>query len=116
MPHDECTFRGFDLKKAWQEQEHIKSIPNLGSNKIGKQAVASIEPDFASVKQFTRLTMVFTSATQIHQMINMTAKPADKCTAILNSYDLIALRTDQEALADQAFTKSDADIISLDLS
>jgi len=49
-------------------------------------------------------------------MVNTTAKPADKATAILNSYDLVAVRTDQEALAEQAFTRSDADIISIDLS
>lgn len=49
-------------------------------------------------------------------MVNMTAKPADKATQILNTYDLIAFRTDQEALAEQAFTRSDVDIISIDLS
>jgi ribonuclease P/MRP protein subunit RPP1 len=49
-------------------------------------------------------------------MVNMTAKPADKATQILNTYDLIAFRTDQEALAEQGFTRSDADIISIDLS
>lgn len=36
---------------------------------------------------------------------------------MLNSYDLVAVRPlDQECLYEQAFTKSDADIISLDLS
>jgi len=36
---------------------------------------------------------------------------------VLNSYDLIAVRpVDSESLFEQAFTKSDADIVSLDLS
>lgn len=46
-------------------------MANLTASKVGKQAVASIEPDFKAVKQFTRLTMVFNSGAQIHQMINL---------------------------------------------
>ena len=91
-------------------------MANLASSKVAKQAMAHIEPDFKSIKQFTRLTMVFTNNSQIHQMINMPAKPADKATAILNTYDLIAIRTDEKALTEQAFTRSDADIITIDLS
>ena len=50
-------------------------------------------------------------------MINLGTKGADKSTQILNSYDLIAVRPlEKEALFEQAFTKADADIISLDLS
>ena len=50
-------------------------------------------------------------------MINLSAKPADKSTKILNTYDLISIRPGpSEALWEAAFTKSDADIISVDLS
>ena len=47
----------------------------------------------------------------------MGAKPGDKTTKIINSYDLVAVRPQEhENLFEMAFTKSDADIISLDLS
>lgn len=55
-------------------------MSKVGGNKVAKQAVANIEPDFKSVRQFTRLTMVFKNGAQIHQMINVTAKPAAKET------------------------------------
>lgn len=50
-------------------------------------------------------------------MINIGTKAGEKSTQFLNSYDLIAVRPhDNESLFEQAFTKADADIISLDLS
>ena len=50
-------------------------------------------------------------------MINLGAKTGDKTTKILNTYDVIAMRpTQTQDLYEQAFTKGDADIISLDLS
>jgi ribonuclease P/MRP protein subunit RPP1 len=55
-------------------------------------------------------------------MISLSAKPADKVTKILNTYDLIAIRPvasedkKVENIWEAAFTKSDADIISVDLS
>ena len=110
LPHDECDFKGFDLQKVWMEKGESRHLAKVSSS-------ATTEPDFASVKQFTRLTMVFKSGGFIHQMVNVGAKPGDKSIRILNSYDLIAIRPqDNESLAEQAFTKSDADIISLDLS
>ena len=59
---------------------------------------------------------MFSQGTYIHQTINLGVKSAEKST-ILNSYDLVAVRpAGSENLYEQAFTQSDADIITLDLS
>ena len=42
--------------------------------------------------------------TYIHQVINLGAKAAEKSTEILNTYDLIAVRPDNQSLFEQAFT------------
>ena len=61
--------------------------------------------------------MVVANGGQIHQMINLGAKTGDKTTKILNTYDVIAMRPAQtQDIYEQAFTKGDSDIISLDLS
>ena len=63
---------------------------------------------------------MMTPGGQIHSMINMSAKSADKSIKILNTYDIIAMRPpppdNQKVIYEQIFTKGDADIISLDLS
>jgi len=81
------------------------------------KALGVIRPNFSKVRQLTRLTLVISSGTYIHQTISLSVKSGDKSTKILNSYDLIGLRPlVQETLFEAAFTKSDADIISMDLS
>ena len=65
----------------------------------------------------TRLTIVFRQGTYVHNVENLSNKAGSKETKILNSYDVVAVRPlDQENVFERAFTKSDADIISLDLS
>ena len=107
---DICEFKGFDLEKVWVDSVENKQLPKNNNNLF--------KPDFSKIRQFTRLTLCFTTVSYIHQIINIQAKPLDKSSKVVNSYDLLAVRPshEQETLFDQLTTKSDADLISLDLS
>ena len=92
-----------------QESRNLTRVPT--------KSIGVVKPNFSRVRQLTRLTLVVSQGTYIHQMINLGTKQAEKSTEILNSYDLIAVRpVDNQSLYEQAFTQADADIISLDLS
>ena len=110
---DMCDFHGFDnLEQIYNEQTEQRNLARLPPRARGV-----IRPNFRKIRQLTRLTLVFNQGTYIHATISLGTKAADKTTKILNSYDLLAIRPlDQESLFETAFTKSDADIISLDLS
>ena len=110
---DKCEFHGFDnLEQIFNEQVEQRSLAHLP-----RKALGVIRPNFLKVRQLTRLTLVISQGTYIHQTINMGIKAGDKATCVLNSYDLVAVRPlQQESLFEAAFTKSDADIISMDLS
>lgn len=112
-PLDQCDFHGFEnLEAIFNEQMEQRNLANLPTKALGV-----IKPNFSKVRQLTRLTLVVSQGTYIHQTINLGAKAGDKSTKLLNSYDIVAIRPLQtESLYEQAFTKSDADIISLDLS
>ena len=112
-PLDTCEFHGFpNLEQVFTEQVEQRNLARLPTKSLGV-----IKPNFSKVRQLTRLTLVVSQGTYIHQVINLGAKAEQKSTQILNSYDLVAVRPlESESLFEQAFTKADADIISLDMS
>jgi len=87
VSQDTCEFKGFDLAKAWDENTEMRSLPKFSSEGSGL-----LKPDFTKIQQFTRLTLCFDSPAYIHQVINLGAKPSDKSTKILYTYDLLAVR------------------------
>jgi len=68
------------------------------------------------VKQLTRLTFVCNDPKFVHQICSLLSGNEKKHLAVILSYDILALRTSSEVIFDQACTKSDVDLISLDFS
>lgn len=97
---DTCTFHGFDdLERVFNEQTEQRNLANLPTKAMGV-----VRPNFSKIRQMTRLTLVFSQGTYIHQTVNLGNKAADKATKIMDSYDIVAVRPmEQECLYKQAF-------------
>ena len=100
QPGDECTFEKFDLEKLWWQQTEQRRLHKA-------------KPDFAKLQQFTRLTLVFEKNAYTHQVINMSAKAADKTSKVLSSYDILAVRPSIQAeqVFEQICTRGEQDLI-----
>ncbi|CDW90528.1 rnase p subunit p30 family protein [Stylonychia lemnae] len=113
---DSCQFKAFDLEKLWNQSEQ-RGLPKFDSPVI---------PNFDNIKQYTRLTIICDDPKVVHQiivifipkiLIQNLSSGEKKQYGIINSYDLLAVRTSEsEQLFEQICTKSDVDIISIDLT
>eukprot|EP00347_Sterkiella_histriomuscorum_P002427 403368194 len=56
---DNCPFKGFDLKKLWNESEQ-RGLPKFQN---------PVKPNFKNIKQYTRLTIICDDPKVVHQII-----------------------------------------------
>jgi hypothetical protein len=112
-----CPFIPLDLEKLWIESEQ-RGLPKFSGG-------TPITPNFKAIKQYTRLTLICDDPKVVHQIMvsppfvitckNLTSCEAKK-TSVVNTFDIFAVRTSEsEQIFDQCCTKSDVDVISLNL-